>query len=257
MALIIKHQNINKGTSRKIDYDLHPDEPGLDVNKTIEYGSDKKSEFGLQVHETSASDNEYEHFDGKINYRNEIYIPESHVLEEVERRVNEKIHDYEIIRQEAYEQSKEEGFTSGMELAKLENEKVKDDLIRLINSINRAFEQNVKDNSEILQDLVFIAVNRILGEKLSDMMCRIECIKTVIDSIATTKPFTLRVSKSDYELFRDEEDLQELVNTNRIISDGRVESGGCIIETDKGTFDGRLEVQLSRLKEAIGTSANE
>ena len=71
----------------------------------------------------------------------------------------------------------------------------------------------------------------------------------------------VRVSVSDALCVKEaREDLMEIVDGLRfieIVEDRRVGDGGCVIETNAGTIDAKIETQIAEVARALGVSENE
>lgn len=71
----------------------------------------------------------------------------------------------------------------------------------------------------------------------------------------------VRVSVSDAPRVKEaREDLMEIVDGLRfieIVEDRRVGDGGCVIETNAGTIDAKIETQIAEVARALGVSDNE
>jgi len=71
----------------------------------------------------------------------------------------------------------------------------------------------------------------------------------------------VRVSVSDAPRVKEmRQDLMELMDGLRhleIVDDRRVGEGGCVIETNAGTIDAKIETQLSEVARALGVAENE
>ncbi len=71
----------------------------------------------------------------------------------------------------------------------------------------------------------------------------------------------VRVSVSDAPRVKEaREDLMEIVDGLRfieIVEDRRVGDGGCVIETNAGTIDAKIETQIAEVARALGISENE
>ena len=71
----------------------------------------------------------------------------------------------------------------------------------------------------------------------------------------------VRVSVSDAPRVKEaREDLMEMVDGLRfieIVEDRRVGDGGCVVETNAGTIDAKIETQLVEVARALGVSENE
>ena len=71
----------------------------------------------------------------------------------------------------------------------------------------------------------------------------------------------VRVSVSDAPRVKEaREDLMEMVDGLRsieIVADRRVGDGGCVVETNAGTIDAKIETQMAEVSRALGVSENE
>lgn len=71
----------------------------------------------------------------------------------------------------------------------------------------------------------------------------------------------VRVSVSDAPRVKEaREDLMEIVDGLRfieIVADRRVGDGGCVVETNAGTIDAKIETQIAEVARALGVSDNE
>ena len=71
----------------------------------------------------------------------------------------------------------------------------------------------------------------------------------------------VRVSVSDAPRVKEaREDLMEIVDGLRfieIVEDRRIGDGGCVIETNAGTIDAKIETQVAEVARALGVSENE
>ena len=96
----------------------------------------------------------------------------------------------------------------------------------------------VKQNPEVVRALIANAVRRITDK----------------DNVR------VRVSVSDAPRVKEmRQDLMELMDGLRhleIVDDRRVGEGGCVIETNAGTIDAKIETQLSEVARALGVAEN-
>lgn len=82
-----------------------------------------------------------------------------------------------------------------------------------------------------------------------------EIIREALELAAGAADVTVRLSPYDYKHLRGEtesiaESLKELAPT-KIVSDDTVSRGGCIVTTQFGEIDQRIETQLARLEEEL------
>ncbi len=86
-------------------------------------------------------------------------------------------------------------------------------------------------------------------------------IANAIRRITDKENVRVRVSVSDAPRVKEaREDLMEIVDGLRfieIVADRRVGDGGCVIETNAGTIDAKIETQFAEVARALGVSMDE
>jgi flagellar assembly protein FliH len=94
----------------------------------------------------------------------------------------------------------------------------------------------------------------MLGEKRASLDVIAEVVSSVRGDQSSSEPITVRVNSNDYEALIAEpaiialEDEQQKI---RLIEDPRITMGGCIVETDRGALDARIETQIDRLRKTL------
>lgn len=133
------------------------------------------------------------------------------------------------------------------------NEKL-DQLASLLDSLHQA---KVALGRQIENDAAAIgyeAVIRIVGQRATSRQVIANVVNELLDSSEHRGSLMLRVGTEDYELLLAEPviaDLEDVQARIKLVEDPRVRLGGCIVETERGTLDARLETQLDRLKQAL------
>ena len=86
-------------------------------------------------------------------------------------------------------------------------------------------------------------------------------IANALRRITDKENVRVRVSVADAPRVKEaREDLMEIIDGLRfieIVADRRVGDGGCVIETNAGTIDAKIETQLAEVARALGVSENE
>lgn len=128
------------------------------------------------------------------------------------------------------------------------------------------FEQTLLDVREIRervwreteQDLLRLAIRlteKILGREIkSDKTAVADIVATALQNARQQEKLTIRVNPSDLPTIEDE--MKNFSRNGRtqymdFIADPRVSEGGCLIESEVGTIDARLETQLRVLERAL------
>lgn len=193
--------------------------------------------------------NDLQVVDDGLMYLGQKYIPVDIVDSEVESRILQAQNSMDEAMQEARERGHQEGLASGEEQGLKQYEEKRLALNELLVSINHAYESKVMENETLIVEAIFAAVAKVMGDELGQENGRVALIKNVFNQIKSNRPHLIKVAPADYTLLENDDSMY--LNDVKIEADDRIESGGCIIETEKGTFDGRLEVQLARLRDTL------
>ncbi len=115
-----------------------------------------------------------------------------------------------------------------------------------------------KTLSETEQDILRLSVKlaeKIIGREIkTDKATVVDIVANSLRNAKRQDKLTIRVSQKDYSTVQ--EKFVELSQSSRtsyvdIVPDPRVTLGGCIIESEVGTIDARLETQLRVLEKAL------
>lgn len=103
-------------------------------------------------------------------------------------------------------------------------------------------------------DIVSEAFLKIAGQHLASREAVVGAVVEVVKRIKESREVTVRVSSQDLTLLREyEQSVRDALGSRQftLVGDSRVSVGGCLVDSDLGTLDGRLEVQLRELFETI------
>jgi flagellar biosynthesis/type III secretory pathway protein FliH len=183
----------------------------------------------------------------KLIYNNELYIRDAILQKQLQAYLDAEQEKLATLRETIEQQA----YQVGLEAGKAEYTTQIGRLQELVSSVNSSFGNLVSENINLVKDAIFVALCRVFGDFVKSNEARVAAINQVIAEISTKRPYVVRVSPVDYAaIMREYERTGQRPETD-FVGDERVELGGCIIETDSGIFDGRLEVQLAYLREAI------
>lgn len=147
----------------------------------------------------------------------------------------------------AFEAEKKRGYDEGMEAG---NQKISEVMIESVARSVENFSEFENDVIEVVGD----ALRKILGEIDSEELIS-RVVKSALATVRNQKKVTVIVNPSDAEVVRNQvnELLSEYpaINTIDVLTDARVNAGGCKIETEMGVVDASLEVQLEAIRKAL------
>lgn len=149
--------------------------------------------------------------------------------------------------QEDYEAEKKRGFKEGMLEGK---EKISE---HMVTSVATTVQQLESFEGEVIE-IVMNAVKRIIGE-LDDTERISRVVKKALAVVRNQKKIILRVHPKDSERLQKQldtilEDFPGIAFLD-ITPDSRMKEGDCMLETDIGSVDARIAVQLEAIKKSL------
>ncbi|MBL4606787.1 MAG: hypothetical protein JKY01_03040 [Pseudomonadales bacterium] len=108
----------------------------------------------------------------------------------------------------------------------------------------------INDAEKLAVEITFEALCKIIGENYAAESFRRAVIENVISSLKDLSDLKVHVNPNDISAVSS---LSDKIGYSDVtfVADDRVGKGGCIVESSSGSWDGRLETQLQRLKETL------
>jgi flagellar assembly protein FliH len=161
---------------------------------------------------------------------------------------------------EARERGYEEGYREGIEAAQREYASFLEQAREVIGQAYEERKKILREAEGMITDLAIAVAEKIMVKKWEDDPSFVlSVVREACQSIQGAKRVEIRVHPDDYPLVKREQ--EQLIQTGGLLSewivipDRHVQAGGCVIHTEKGTVDARLETQLAELKNALRQAA--
>ncbi|NUO07137.1 MAG: hypothetical protein HUU08_00410 [Candidatus Brocadia sp.] len=172
--------------------------------------------------------------------------------EEEEKRIKE----LESAKEEAYKKGRidaERNFT--LEVEKLRNEYASlqamlQNAVRLLTDEIEKIWQECE--SEIIK-LILIISRKIVGYEINHNSINVikHMTKEVLTSAGEKKIFAIRLSPDDIKKINILEEMKMMDQHIKIVEDGSIIPGGCIVETDFGSLDSQIETRWEEIQKAL------
>lgn len=131
------------------------------------------------------------------------------------------------------------------------------ELNQLMSLFSDTLDSQVDKVDEYAIEIAFSALGRIVGEQQANQVFTRAVVTEALAAVRGDSKVVVRVSQSDYDALEsisgDLDSGGQFVDF-QLVPDPRVSVGGCLIETDNGVWDARLETQLMRLKDSVEQS---
>lgn len=156
----------------------------------------------------------------------------------------------------AREQAYAEGLAKGEQEARAEWEQALEQAASILEDAHIRKRQIVSEAEPFLLELSVQIAETIIGRQLSlEQDWVIDLIKRVLAKERQRGVVTLCVSPGQYGMIRDSRDeLAMTIDSQaelQIVPDASVSEHGCVIRTDFGSLDARIDSQLSEIKQAL------
>jgi flagellar assembly protein FliH len=132
----------------------------------------------------------------------------------------------------------------------------RDSLQRLLQQLPAAWEGFLQDAEEDMLSLVFEAVCRITGEQAVSRDGARAMLQRTVQAWHGRRPLSVHVHPDDLDALQSDAPLRQMLSasgftaerqTLRWVADPEVQLGGCLLRSEEGALDARLEVQLQAL----------
>jgi type III secretion protein L len=153
-------------------------------------------------------------------------------------------------RQAILEDARREGYEEGLQL-----------WIAAVREANSVRDRRLDENEPELIRLALRIAQKIIGQELHlNPQATVSIVRECLQWVRRERSLTLRVSSSELDFLRERIDvLRDAAGPNRSIeltADPAIGPGGCLIESEFGVIDARLETQIRCMEEILLRAAN-
>lgn len=157
---------------------------------------------------------------------------------------------------EAYQSGLANGHSDGLREGRAEADQVRAGLADAIKELANYKSTLFLQSKQALLDMVFAMADKVVAARVeTEEAVVLQTIKNCVDEILDSSRIKIRVNPQQVQFVKDNIDLlkqhDDSILQVSVDSDSRVTSGGCVIETDSGSADGRIESQLEFLKNEL------
>jgi flagellar assembly protein FliH len=162
----------------------------------------------------------------------------------------------EIEKQQAREEGQAEGLEKGRQAVSAELEAVTQRLRQAYMDIERYRKQLYLKVEKEAVDLALAVARKIIGQEISvDRQIVLNVVKGALDKVIDHERVKIRINPQEMEMIQTAmfEFLPHVENLENVHfePDAGITSGGCIVETDFGNIDARIENQLEQIQTAF------
>lgn len=197
---------------------------------------------------------------------------ENRKREEFEKRLEEEVNEKVKIALEEqkskltaqFEQEKKETYTQGFNDGKEEGIKEGKDEIRPLIDDFLSISKKISDEKELVIHeaekevitLCYLITKKIIKKEIEkDDKVILTIIKESLEFISDETDLVLKLNPEDYNVIKEYEKeliskLKDVKNF-KIESDDKITRGGCLLETNSGEVDARLEAKLNELERVL------
>lgn len=187
----------------------------------------------------------------------EVHAPSTRTQETIVReQADLEAHEaaLQASRETGYKDGYKEGYETGMQTGDDEGRAAYtaglQQLEDLAHNLDQTVERSLGEAEDMMVSIVFEAVCKIVGDSLATR----EGVSAVVrEALARTRgksALVIRVNPLDLELI-EEGSAFGVASETDWRADDTVPMGGCIVESEYGTLDARIDTQLNQLKRTL------
>ena len=188
-----------------------------------------------------------------IGPRDDAVTAPKYVLEE---EYVELLERSRIEKEEAYRKGHEEGRSSGLEDGMREARKVTESFNRLVTDVEAQRAGIYRQAESEVVDLAMEIAKKIIGIKAEfDPELVIDAARKAVRLLLDRSTLVIKVSPEQESFVRERLDdlyaMDDRIQRVTIEPDRRVAPGGCVLETDSGNVDARLETEMQAITDSL------
>lgn len=163
--------------------------------------------------------------------------------------------DNERERAQVHEEADRRGHAAGLALGEAEGREQWREQCERITSVTATLVQAklavLDDAEDMLVEIAFEALCRILADKLAERATVATLVAQLVQQEREPELLRVRLHADDIALLQADGDGPRLDPRIRLEADPSIRLGGCAIDSQRGTLDVRLDLQLERLRDAL------
>lgn len=166
-------------------------------------------------------------------------------------------------KEQAYKDGYADGQQMGYGRGKSESQAVIAQFNRLIHDVENGRQAIYREAESELVDLAMEIARKIIGSAIDGSAeIIVDAVRKAVALLRDKSVLTVKVAPEQESMVKDNldslYDIDDRIEKIDIVSDRRVGAGGCIVETDSGNVDARIETELQNIETALRrTNSNE
>ncbi|MBQ0051444.1 MAG: flagellar assembly protein FliH [Treponema sp.] len=176
--------------------------------------------------------------------------------EEASKIIEEANSDKSEISRNSYKEGYEKGHNDGYDTGKAEVERLVERTHKILEAVMARREEILNETEQQIVELVILMARKVI--KVLSENQRSVVMANVLQALKKVKGrgnVTLRVNLADVKLTTEhiQDFIKQVENVQGItvLEDSTVDRGGCVVETDFGAIDARIQNQLTELETKI------
>ena len=152
-----------------------------------------------------------------------------------------------------YAQGYEQGQLAGYAEARTGLQEEIKSIATILENVHEQGQVYLRQLEQVNVESIFTAVSKIIGKTVEDSEAVRQLVREQLSRLATQNKIVVHLAPQDYQLLLDGKSAENgpASENVRFIADDHIQYGGCIIETDGGGLDARLEIQMQQFKDML------
>ncbi|MFH0787907.1 MAG: HrpE/YscL family type III secretion apparatus protein [Pseudomonadota bacterium] len=172
------------------------------------------------------------------------YVEADNILQKAQQEAENVI----AAARETYEEEKKRGYQEGFSEGKMSVSE------QMMNTVTQSVDY-VGSIEEKVAEIVIMALKKIIGQEINDPAFILKIVRNALNMVKNQQQVTIRVSPLQVERVKEKlheimSDLPEIRFID-VVPDQRLNDDDCILETEIGVVDARIDVQIEAIRKAL------
>jgi len=159
------------------------------------------------------------------------------------------------VREDALEQGYQEGIAKAVLEKQAEMDQMREENIRILEEAQLERLKIINTSEEIIVKMALAIAKKIVDKEITEIPdITKNIVSKIMEQLGDSEAFKIFVSSRDFEFLAEESARNQLGQSGgklQIKSDSRITDGGCIIDSDLGIVDARLETRITAIENAL------
>ena len=170
-------------------------------------------------------------------------------------KLKAKIAELEQTNEERdYSQGYQLGLEAGREQAGREQQTIRESLVSVVEDLQAQGQRYLDQFEQVNVEVIFATLGKMIAASARDADYLTNLVREQVKILGAQSKVVVRVAPQDFQALFENDDINPgttQIDHFQLVADDHIQLGGCIVETERGGLDARLEIQMQQFKDML------